>query len=72
MTKSTNKLLSEELKLIFSQSDIIMLTETWSCDLLDLSVDNFILTQLIRAEKRCNRHFQLNWSLNPILIMVKR
>ena len=53
MTKSTNKLLSEELKLIFSQSDIIMLTETWSCDLLDLSVDDFILTQLIRAEKRC-------------------
>ena len=54
MTKSTNKLLSDELRFIFSQSDFVLLTETWANDLSDLSVDDFILTQLNRAEKRRN------------------
>ena len=52
--KSTNKLLSAEIRFIFSQSDFVLLTETWANDLSDLSVDDFILIQLKRAKKRCN------------------
>ena len=35
VTKSTNKLLSDELRFIFSQSDFVLLTETWANDLSD-------------------------------------
>ena len=52
VTKFTNKLHSHELRLIFSQSDFILLTETWASDIANLSVDGFILIQLNRAEKK--------------------
>ena len=51
---STNKLFSDELRLIFSQNDFVLLTETWASDIADLSVDDFILIQLNRAEKKHN------------------
>ena len=52
VTKFTNKLHSHELRLIFSQSDFILLTETWASDIANLSVDGFILIQLNRVEKK--------------------
>ena len=36
VTKSTNKLLSDELRFIFSQSDFALLTETWANDLYQI------------------------------------
>ena len=54
MTKFTNNLHSHELRLIFSQSDFIYLTETWASDIANLSVDGFILIQLNRVEKKHN------------------
>ena len=38
--------------MIFSQSDFILLTETWARDIANLSVDGFILIQLNRVEKK--------------------
>lgn len=54
MTKFTNKLHSQELQNIFSCSDFVFLTETWSDSLLDLSVPGFTLIQLNRVEKKQN------------------
>ena len=52
VTKTTNKLFSDELRLIFRQSDFVLLTETWASEFTDLSVDDFILIQLNRLEQR--------------------
>ena len=54
VTKFTNKLHSHELRLFFSQSDFILLTETWASDIANLSVDGFILIQLNMVEKKHN------------------
>ena len=49
-TKRTNKLLSEELAAVFKNHDILLLTETWSNDYDDLSVNNFEHFALHRTE----------------------
>ena len=41
MTKRTNKLHSPELKYIFNENDIVLLTETWTNELCDLHVKHF-------------------------------
>ena len=41
LTKYTNKLQSDELIKIFQSDDIILLTEVWTNDLCDVSVDEF-------------------------------
>ena len=54
VTKYTNKLQSEELIEIFQSNDIILLTEIWTNDLCDISVDGFSVFQLNRVEKKHN------------------
>ena len=45
MTKRTNKLHSPELKTIFNENDIVLLTETWTNELCDLHVKHFVLNR---------------------------
>ena len=54
VTKYTNKLLSTELTQIFQNNDIILLTETWSSELTDISVNGFNVFQLDRGNKKLN------------------
>ena len=54
VTKHSNKLLSDELSLIFEKSDFILLTETWSNDISDIAVKGFKIIQLNRRNKRLN------------------
>ena len=54
VTKYTNKLLSTELTQIFQNNDIILLTETWSGELTDISVNGFNVFQLDRGNKKLN------------------
>lgn len=54
ITKYTNKLLSYEFQSIFQKSDFILLTETWACEITDLSVKDFSLFQLNRLDKKQN------------------
>ena len=54
VTKYTNKLQSEELIKIFQSNDTILLTEIWTNDLCDISVDGFSVFQLNRVEKKQN------------------
>ena len=51
LTKDTNKLQSDELIKIFQSNDIVLLTEVWTNDLCDVSVDEFSVFQLNRVEK---------------------
>ena len=41
VTRRTNKLLSDEFKKIFESNDVILLTETWTDEYSNISVDNF-------------------------------
>ena len=52
VTKYTNKLQSEDLIKIFQSNDITLLTEIWTNDLCDISVDGFSVFQLNRVEKK--------------------
>ena len=54
VTKYTNKLLSTESTQIFQNNDIILLTETWSGELTDISVNGFNVFQLDRGNKKLN------------------
>ena len=67
VTKFTNKLHSHELRLIFSQSDFVLLTETWASDIAHLSVDGFILIQLNRVEKKQKK---FRWNRNVYKTVV--
>ena len=51
-TKRTNKLNSPELNAIFCSHDIVLLTETWTDQYSDLSVDNFDYFVLNRSENK--------------------
>ncbi|MES9884341.1 MAG: hypothetical protein ABW185_26135, partial [Sedimenticola sp.] len=52
MTKRTNKLLSKELSDIFENSHIVLLTETWANDMVDLNVKGFTHFNVNRTEKK--------------------
>jgi exonuclease III len=46
-----NKLEQEELQSMFSQNDLVFLTETWSSDLTDLNYNGFTVYSLHRLDK---------------------
>ena len=54
ISRRSNKLRSKELTQIFQQNDFILLTETWTNDLCDISVDGFTVFQLNRTCKKRN------------------
>lgn len=54
VTRRINKLKSKELNHIFSNSDIILLTETWTNELSDLHYDGFQSFVLHRTLKKAN------------------
>ena len=56
MTKCTNKLQSEELKSIFTSSDIVLLSETWTDNYSDTRVSGFETFELDREKvKNCSK-----------------
>ena len=58
LTKYTNKLQSDELIKIFQNNDIILVTEVWTNDLCDVSVDEFSVFSLkvqVHDQMPCNR-----------------
>ena len=56
VTKYTNKLQSEELVKIFQSNDIILLTEIWTNDLCEISVDGFSVFQLNSKKHNAKRY----------------
>ena len=54
ISKRSNKLQSKELIQIFQHNDFILLTEIWTNDMSDISVDGFTVFQLKRTCKKRN------------------
>lgn len=52
VTRRTNKLKTLEMQKIFSSSDIVLLTETWTNDFSDIAVDNFEAFILNRKDNK--------------------
>ena len=52
VTKRTNKLKSMEFQNIFKNNDLVLLTETWTNEFSDISVNNFESFVLNRIEKK--------------------
>lgn len=52
VTKRTNKLQTVEFQNIFSSSDIVLLTETWTNHYSDIDVTNFEAYVLNRKENK--------------------
>ena len=53
-TKSNPKLESEEVKLLFSDNDCILFTETWGNEFTDFHVNGFTHFTLNRTEYKTN------------------
>ena len=53
VTKRSNKLNSSDFRRIFSSNDIVLLTETWTDQSSEITVDNFDAFVLHRQDKKC-------------------
>ena len=52
MSERTNKLTSPEFTKIYQNHDILLLNETWTSDLCDVSIEGFEHMVLNRTEKK--------------------